>query len=138
MGQKGIETYTQRVNQEANDEVAYINRAFLYFLSDDVVKAIGLGHYNQYYYERRKKKERTTFLDWEAMDNELQADVRKVVEELYNLEFIKDVRDIYNLDKYYNGKYCFKTVAQIIGETGSVVDTHHGDWPAPEMFFVNK
>lgn len=53
--------------------------------SYDVVKAIGLGHYNQYYYERRKKKERTTFLDWEAMDNELQADVRKVVEELYGV-----------------------------------------------------
>ena len=38
--EKGIETYTQKINQEPNDEVAYINRAFLYFLSDDLVKAI--------------------------------------------------------------------------------------------------
>ncbi len=53
--------------------------------SYDVVKAIGLGHYNQYYYERRKKKERTTFLDWETMDNELQADVRKAVEDIYGV-----------------------------------------------------
>lgn len=53
--------------------------------SYDVVKAIGIGHYNQYYYERRKKKERTTFLDWKAMDNDLQTDVRKVVEELYGV-----------------------------------------------------
>lgn len=53
--------------------------------SYDVVKAIGLGHYNQYYYERRKKKERTTFLDWETMDIELQADVCKAVEEIYGV-----------------------------------------------------
>jgi len=53
--------------------------------SYDVVKAIGLGHYNQYYYKRREKKERTTFLDWETMDIELQADVRKAVEEIYGV-----------------------------------------------------
>lgn len=53
--------------------------------SYDVVKAIGIGHYNQYYYERRKKKERSTFLDWKTMDNELQADVHKAVEEIYGV-----------------------------------------------------
>ena len=60
--------------------------------SYDVVKAIGLGHYNQYYYERRKKKERTTFLDWETMDIELQADVRKVVEEIYGIGNVRPKR----------------------------------------------
>ena len=53
--------------------------------SYDVVKAIGLGHYNQYSYERYKTKKRGASLDWESMDNELQEDVRKAVEELYGI-----------------------------------------------------
>lgn len=54
--------------------------------SYDLVKAVGLGIYNQYYYERRKKKERNTSLDWETMDNELQIDVQKAVELIYGIE----------------------------------------------------
>lgn len=53
--------------------------------SYDVTKAVGLGSYNKYYYERRKKKERTTFLDWKTMDNELQADVRRTVDLIYGV-----------------------------------------------------
>ncbi len=36
----GIETYTQKINSNPNSEDAYINRAFLYFLSDNLESAI--------------------------------------------------------------------------------------------------
>lgn len=37
---KGIETYTQKINSNTASEEAYINRAFLYFLSDNLESAI--------------------------------------------------------------------------------------------------
>ena len=77
--------FDMRVKKLHSEGLNYMQIAKQLGASYDVVKAIGLGHYNQYYYERRKKKERTTFLDWESMDKELQAEVRKVVEELYGV-----------------------------------------------------
>ena len=41
---------------------------------------------------------------------------------------------------YYNGKYNLKTVEQLgaLGITGTMfVSKHYGDWPAPEIFFIN-
>ncbi len=46
------------------------------------------------------------------------------------------------LKNYYGGKYPLKTVEQL-SEAGAItvtdfVATHHGDWPAPEIFVINK
>lgn len=46
------------------------------------------------------------------------------------------------LGTYYGGKYPLKTVEQL-SEAGAItvtdfVATHYGDWPAPEIFVINK
>ncbi len=53
-----------------------------------------------------------------------------------------------SLVSYYQGKYPLKTVAQLVSESGSdsstsadiyeYLNTHYGDWPAPEIFVINK
>ena len=43
------------------------------------------------------------------------------------------------LADYYNNKYNLKTVTKLTGKgTGTFVDKHYGDWPAPEMFLINE
>ena len=54
------------------------------------------------------------------------------------------------LVSYYSGKYCLKTVEELGAySSGSLptgytdvnqlyVNTHYGDWPSPEVFFINK
>ena len=44
------------------------------------------------------------------------------------------------LGNYYQNKYHLRTVAQLPGSTvatGSYVEKHYGDWPAPEIFVIN-
>ena len=38
--ENGIDSYTQKIKSNPNSEDAYINRAFLYFLSDNISAAI--------------------------------------------------------------------------------------------------
>ena len=50
------------------------------------------------------------------------------------------------LVKYYSGKYPLRAVQQLpIPEDGAksktsdyFVSTHYGDWPSPEVFFINE
>ena len=70
----------------------------------------------------------------------------------YNNDFVGDFSawdyaEAYDnplLLKYYNGKYPFRTVLQLPAtETKSAstanyfVSRHYGDWPSPEVFFIN-
>ena len=47
------------------------------------------------------------------------------------------------LGKYYNGSYNLQTVIQLAGSNAPAdysdyfVNTHYGDWPAPEIFVIN-
>ena len=49
-----------------------------------------------------------------------------------------------SLVSYYQGKYPLKTVAQLMSGSDTSVDgyeyldTHYGDWPAPEIFVINS
>lgn len=59
------------------------------------------------------------------------------------------------LDNYYDGKYCFRTVTQLVSKSSAKIDnsaggntsaegkgayfvnTHYGDWPSTEVFIIN-
>ena len=43
------------------------------------------------------------------------------------------------LVQYYNGQYCLKSVGELDADLPEdyFVATHYGDWPSPEVFFVN-
>ena len=46
-----------------------------------------------------------------------------------------------SLVKYYGGKYPLKTIKELdtayTGTDDYFVVTHYGDWPSPEVFFIN-
>lgn len=44
------------------------------------------------------------------------------------------------LVQYYSGKYPLKAIKELDATlpAGYFVSTHYGDWPSPEVFFVNK
>ena len=46
-----------------------------------------------------------------------------------------------SLVTYYQGKYPFPTVSQLgatVSEEDHFINTHYGDWPAPEIFVINQ
>ena len=53
------------------------------------------------------------------------------------------------LEIYYQGKYNLRGISRLAGTSGTptggttdpkepIVYTHYGDWPAPEIFVINK
>ena len=77
--------FDEQVRRLHEDGLNYMQIAKKLGSTYDMTKAIGEGLYQHYHYERRKKKERNTRMDWEQMDKDLQAEVRKVVEKIYGV-----------------------------------------------------
>ena len=95
-----------------------------------------------------------------ALDKDYyDADTKKTDETIY--EGFVQARETWNdavpydnvVNKYYNGRYNLKTVTQlettdktrntpkkkgVTDKDTLFVDTHYGDWPAPEIFIINN
>ncbi len=84
--------FDEQVRKLHDEGFNYMQIAKMLGSTYDMTKAIGEGLYQYYHYERRKKKERNTRMDWEQMDKDLQADVRKVVKKIYGTGSVRPKR----------------------------------------------